>query len=85
MTVKPLTIDEKELLLRYPADGGYCTSAIDRSGAGKIDADMRRRLVRKGLLEGGPYRRQFRLTTSGKEHARAYAATVWAENTKPAE
>lgn len=82
--MKRLTIDEKELLLRYPANGDYRTNSIDRSGAGKVDA-VRRRLVRKGLLEGGPYRRQFRLTEAGKEHARAYAATVWAENTKPKE
>lgn len=74
--MKRLTIDEKEMLLRYPADGAYRTGLIDRSGAGKVDADMRRRLVRKGLLEGGPYRRQFRLTAEGKKQAQAYYAEI---------
>lgn len=74
--MRQLTIDEKELLLHYPATGEYRTSSIDRSGAGKDIAAVRRKLVSKGLLEGGPYRRQFRLTADGKKAALAYYAEI---------
>lgn len=76
MTARRLTLDEKELLLHYPPSGEYRLTHIDRSGRSKDESDLRRRLVRKGLLEAGPHRRQFRLTAAGKKQAQSYYAEI---------
>ena len=62
-----LSKDQLRVLRMYPADGSERTSSIDRSGGGAWKADARRALVRKGLLEGGTYRRRFKLTTAGRQ------------------
>lgn len=71
MTQK-LSKEENEMLLHYPADRSVRVTPIDRSGRSKDETDIRRRLVKKGLLEGTGYRRHFRLTEAGKKAARAY-------------